>query len=294
MLSRFEYLRPESVASAVELKREHGDGAVYWAGGTDLMLQWKAGAATPSHCIDLTALRELSYIENDPERVRIGALATLAELVRADRADPRLAAIASTAHLMCTVQTRTIATIGGNLCNASPAADLFPPLISMEAVIKAEGPEGAREIPAEDLMVGPGKTALRKGELVREILIPKDGRPQACAYRRIDRTAVDIALVSASSSLTMNEDGTIASARVALGAVAPRVVSSPHAEAMLVGRRLSDLDAAFLEEVGEAASNDTTPISDIRSSAEYRTAMTKVLVGRALDDNRLSLERRLS
>ena len=295
MRSRFEYLRPGSVAEAVALGREHGDGAVFWAGGTDLVLQWKAGVRNPTHCVDLTGLTELRYIRNEADRLRIGAMTTLSEVARADqsgpRSDPRLEALACTARMMCTVQTRTIATVGGNLCNASPAADLIPPLVSMGAEIKVEGPGGERTFPILDLMTGPGKTSLDPNELLVEIAIPRDGRPSASAYRRIDRTVVDIALVSASSSMTIDADRTIASIRIALGAVAPRVITSPPAEDMLMGKSLSDLDDALLRSVGEVASASGTPISDVRASAAYRTAMVKVLVARTLDDNRTSLMR---
>ena len=294
MRRRFEYLRPGSVAEAVALGQEHGDGAVFWAGGTDLVLQWKAGVRNPTHCVDLTGLANLRYIRNEADQLRIGALTTLSELALADQSDPRLEALACTARMMCTVQTRTIATVGGNLCNASPAADLIPPLVSMGAEIKVEGPGGERTFPILDLMTGPGKTSLGANELLVEIAIPRDGRPNASAYRRIDRTVVDIALVSASSSMTIDADRTIRSIRIALGAVAPTVITSPPAEDMLMGKSLSDLDDALLRSVGEVASASGTPISDVRASAAYRTAMVKVLVARTLDDNRTSLMRQTS
>jgi CO/xanthine dehydrogenase FAD-binding subunit len=290
MRSNFEYLRPESVADAIIMKEAHGDGAVYWAGGTDLVLQWKSGKVSPSWCVDLSALQNLSYIKDEPDKVRIGAMTSLADLERAERNNMYLNTIADVAVMMCTVQSRTLATVAGNLCNASPAGDLIPTFFAMGAIIKVCGPDGEREFPIEDMMVSPGKTSLWKSELVIEIIIPKTNQPHASSYRRIDRTVVDIALVSAATSLGLDAQGKIATARVALGAVAPRVIFSPKAEGLLLGRGLSDLNDEFMKKVGLAASSDAMPISDIRASAEYRSAMIKVLVARTLNDNLLALE----
>jgi carbon-monoxide dehydrogenase medium subunit len=294
MRSQFEYLRPGSLDDAIRLNRECGDGATYWGGGTDLVLQWKAGKREISHCIDLTALRDLSYMQDSDEALQIGAMTTLSDLEAADERDPRLAVLARTARLMCTVQTRTIATIGGNICNASPAADLIPPLIALDAEILAMGADGERRFPVADLMTGPGKTCLQPSEIVVEIAIPKDRTLMAGSYRRIDRTVVDISLVGAASAIKLNGGDTIASAGIALGAVAPRVVSAPQAEEMLVGKALCDLDDELLKSIAEAAAASASPISDIRASAAYRSAMIKVLVVRTLIDNRENLKRRLA
>jgi len=283
--SSFKYLRPASVAEAIKMKDQYGTQAIYWAGGTDLVLQWDRSLIKPGYCIDITKLAGMSFIENESSPIRIGALTALSVLERSDSNDPCLKAIAKVASMMCTVQTRTIATIAGNLCNASPAADLSTSLVAMGAILKVQGLKGERKIPLDEFMISPGKTVLVNSELVTEILIPKADSPFSSVYHRIDRTVVDIALVSAASSLTLNKNGVVASARVALGAVAPRVIRSSRAEALLVGRNISECDEAFLREVGEAASLDATPISDIRASAAYRTAMVKVLVRKTLNEN---------
>ena len=285
MRSNFDYYRPLSADEAVQLKHELGKSAVFWAGGTDLMLKWKRELIHPEHCIDLTSIPNLDYVDiDDPDCVRIGSMATLAGLAKTCCEDPHLRTIARVAAIMDTVQTRTIATIGGNLCNASPAADLIPPLIAMAAVLQVRGPGGTRRLAVEDLMRGPGQTSLRKDELVEEIQIPRCPKRHASSYRRIDRTVVDIALVSAATAITLDDDDCIVDARISLGAVAPTVIRSPDAESRLKGTPLKELDGTLRQAVGEAASMDASPIDDVRASAEYRTAMVKVLVRRVLED----------
>jgi len=285
MKSHFEYHRPVSVEDAVRLQGELGDGACFWAGGTDLVLQWKREIVNPLHCIDVTALRDLRFIDDkDANLIRIGSLCTLSDLEKTASRDPWLKTLADVARLMCTVQTRTIATIGGNLCNASPAGDLIPTLIAMGAYLDISSPGGARQLAVEELMTAPGKTSLQPAELLTTICIPRDSNPRAGAYRRIDRTVVDIALVSAAAAVTLGPDGRLDNSRIALGAVAPTVIRSPRAEAVLAGLSLDDVNDDLAREAGEAASQDATPISDVRASAGYRSAMVKVLVRRVLDD----------
>jgi len=267
------------------MKHELGDGATYWAGGTDLVLKWKRELIKPEHCIDLTAIDGLNYIDSgSPDFLRIGSMTTLTDIERAGGTDPYLQTLAGVARIMDTVQTRTIATIGGNLCNASPAADLIPTLIVMDASLQAVSSSGTRELAVKDLMRGPGATTLQDGEIVTEIRIPTDTRQRASSYRRIDRTVVDIALVSAAAAITLDDDGTVAAARVVLGAVAPTVVRSDSAESILKGKSIAELDDAVRRTAGETASRDASPIDDVRASAEYRSAMIKVLVRRVLED----------
>ncbi len=285
MKSHFEYHRPVSVDDAVRLHSDLGDCARFWAGGTDLVLQWKREIIKPLHCIDVTALRDLRFIDDkDANLIRIGSLCTLSDLEKTASRDPWLKTLADVARLMCTVQTRTIATIGGNLCNASPAGDLIPTLIAMGAYLEISGPDGGRQLAVEELMTAPGKTSLQPAELLTTICIPRESKPRAGAYRRIDRTVVDIALVSAAAAVTPDPDGELDSIRIALGAVAPTVIRSPHAEAVFAGVSLGYVNDDLVSEAGEAAALDAIPISDIRASAEYRSAMVKVLVRRVLND----------
>ncbi len=289
MRSDFDYHRPDSVADAVRMKCELGDDSCYWAGGTDLVLQWNSEKNKPLHCIDVTAIDGLGYINSENNMLRIGGLTSLAELVRADRRDPYLKTLADVARLMCTVQTRTIATIGGNLCNASPAGDLIPTLIAMGAYLNLVGETGSRELPLEQLMLSPGKTSLQHSELVTEICIPLPAQARASSYRRIDRTVVDIALVSAAGAITLDSNDMVDEVIIAMGAVAPTVIRSARAEAMVKGVALAAIDDDFMHRVGDAAAEDATPITDVRASADYRSAMVKVLVRRVLEDISRSL-----
>lgn len=284
MKSQFDYHRPDSIADAVRVKSELGTDACFWAGGTDLVLQWKQEKVKLLHCIDLTAIEGLAYIKNEKSVLRIGGLTTLAEIERADRQDPYLRTLADVSRLMATQQTRTLATIAGNLCNASPAADLIPTLIAMDACLAVVGEQGSRELPLEQLMRGPGQTCLQHSEMVTEICIPLPSKTRASSYRRIDRTVVDIALVSAAGAITLDDSGVVDSVKIALGAVAPTVIRSSRAEAVLSGAALSSLGHEDFQRAGNAAAEDATPINDVRASAEYRTAMTRVLVRRVLED----------
>ncbi len=284
MKSDFDYHRPDSVAEAVRLKCELGKESCFWAGGTDLVLQWKAEKIKPLHCIDIAAIDGLGYIHSDNGVLRIGGLTSLSQLERADRRDPYLKTLTDVARLLCTVQTRTIATIGGNLCNASPAGDLIPTLVAMGAFLNLVGEAGNREIPVEQLMRGPGKTSLHHSELVIEICVPLPSRARASSYRRIDRTAVDIALVSAAGAISLDSNDMVDEVIIAMGAVAPTVIRSTRAEAMVKGVALAAIDDDFMRRVGDTAAEDATPITDVRASADYRSAMVKVLVRRVLED----------
>ncbi len=280
---QFSYLRPDSIDAAIAMKSRHGENARYWAGGTDLMLQWRRGEVSLDHCIDLTRLAALDGIEAVPEGIRIGAMATLDDLDRAASMHPVMTALADTARLMCTKQTRTIATVGGNMCNASPGADLSPLFVALEARCLIHGHEGQRSIPMEDFLVGVNRTNLVADELLSAIVVPLPQARREASYRRVARTVVDIALVSAAVSLTVTE-GALTGARIALGSVAPAPVRVGKGEAVLVGRSLQDVDTALLEEAASHATGVARPISDVRAGRDYRTRMCPVLVRRALAD----------
>ena len=283
VIRQFDYLRPDSTDAAIAMKARHGERARYWAGGTDLMLQWRRGEVMIDHCIDLTHLTGLDGIEALPGEIRIGAMATLDDLDQASSMHPVMQALGDTARLMCTKQTRTLATVGGNMCNASPGADLSPLFVALESRCLIQGPNGQREISMEDFLTGVNRTALGAEELLCAIVVPVPRARREASYRRVARTVVDIALVSAAVSLTADA-GTITEARIALGSVAPVPVRVTEGERLLAGRSLDDVDAAHLEEVAGHAATVARPISDVRAGAGYRTRMCPVLVRRALAD----------
>lgn len=262
-----------------------GDGARFWAGGTDMTLMWQREEVSLDHCIDLTYLDELRFMDVADDRIRIGAMATLAALERSADRHAHLKTLSDITKLMCTPQTRSIATVGGNLCNASPAADLSPAFVALDAEAVILRPDGERRIAMEDFFEGVNHTVVSNGDLLSEIDIPlpSDHRVGA-SYRRIDRTVVDIALVNASVSVSVDAASRVAGTRIALGAVAPVIIRSSAAEAVLIGADLNGIDGGLLVKAGELAAADARPISDVRASADYRRAMIKVMVKRALND----------
>ena len=283
MIRQFDYLRPDSIDAAIAMKSCHGERALYWAGGTDLMLQWRRGEVMIDHCIDLTHLTGLDGIEALPGEIRIGAMATLDDLDRAASMHPVMQALGDTARLMCTKQTRTLATVGGNMCNASPGADLSPLFVALESRCQIQGSNGRREISMEEFLTGVNRTDLGPEELLCAIVVPVPQARREASYRRVARTVVDIALVSAAVSLTADA-GAVTDARIALGSVAPVPVRVTEGEKVLAGKSLDDIDAALLEEAAGHAAAVARPISDVRAGASYRTRMCPVLVRRALAD----------
>ena len=271
------------------MKVEHGDRACYWAGGTDLMLQWRAGEVDVDHCIDLTWVPDLGGIENRGHEVRIGAMASLDDLDNAAEMNPLMDVLGYTARLMCTKQTRTIGTVGGNMCNASPGADLSPLFVALSASAVIWGAGGVRTLPMEDFFTGVNRTDLRGEELLYCIVVPVPEERREASYKRVARTVVDIALVSAAVSVT-ETDGRVSDTRIALGSVAPVPFRVSEAERTLVGCELAAIDEEILSAAGSLAATSAQPISDVRAGAEYRRKMCAVLTRRALGDavNRLN------
>lgn len=285
MRSQFEYLRPETPEEAVAMKTDHGAKAMFWAGGTDMMLHWQREKYHPEFCIDLTYLKAMNVIEVGAGQISIGAMVSLTALENSADRHHLLATLSVITKLMCTPQTRTIATVGGNMCNASPAADLSPAFVAMDAEAVMLGQGGERRVSMFEFFEGVNKTALRDGELLSEIVIPLPAAGRiAASYRRIDRTVVDIALVNASSALTVDDGGVVTRAVVALGSVAPVIIRSDAAGSALTGKSLDQLDDELLAAAGDAAAADSRPISDVRASADYRRDMVKVMTRRSVGD----------
>ncbi|MDE0417576.1 MAG: FAD binding domain-containing protein [bacterium] len=286
----FEYLRPETVGEAVEMKAAHGARARFWAGGTDLMLLWNRREVAFDYCIDLTYVPALRYIESSGDALRIGAMASLDDLDLKSDLSPLAATLGYTARLMCTKQTRTIATVGGNMCHASPSADLTPPLVAMGARCRLLGPDGERDLPLEDFHLGVNETALADSEMLTEIYVPGADGKVAAHYDRVARTVVDIALVSSAVFLKVDAGNRIERAGVALGAVAPSVIRVTGAEETLLGRDLSSVNNGVTTSAGEEAASAARAISDIRASKEYREDMVATLTARAIRQCISSLE----
>ena len=250
------------------------------AGGTDLIVQMRSGRSSPTAIVDLKRIGALTGVRRDGEGFAIGA-ATPCTALKNDKA---LAAawpgVVEAANLIGSVQVRNRATMVGNLCNASPAADSVPALIAAGATCMVAGPNGTREVPVEAIPTGPGRTSLAPGEFVVEIRLPPRAKNGGDAYlRSIPRTEMDIAVVGAGVNLVFAADGTCTAARVAIGAVAPTALLIPEAGAVLVGTVLDD---AALERMADAVRAACRPIDDKRGTAEYRTAIAGVLARRVV------------
>ena len=291
MTKPFEYLRPSTSEEAIALKAKYKDRARYWAGGTDLMLQWRAGEVDIDYCIDLTFVPTLNYIENERDGVRIGAMTSLDALDNAASLNQLMEVIGYTARLMCTKQTRTISTVGGNMCNASPGADLSPLFVALDSEATIMGSDGSRTVLMENFFQGVNETILKDEELLVEIRVPVPDHPREACYKRVARTFVDIALISSAVSIS-SDNGVVTDSRISLGSVAPVPIRSRAAEQKLIGSILSEIDDDILEEIGQLAATDASPISDIRAGKEYRLDMCTVLTRRSLEESVRNLIRK--
>jgi len=282
-LRAFEYHAPTSLNEAISLLQEHGEAARALAGGTDLVVQMKEKAtkfAAPSHIVSLLRVPELSGVSfSESEGLRIGAGATMSQVADSPIIRERYRAIAEGAALVGSIQTMNMATVGGNLCNAAPSADIAPPLLAFEAEAVIVGPSGRRKLVLEEFFLGPGKTALAADELLAEVRVPLPPPGTGSAYdRHTPRKQMDIAVVGVAAALTMAGER-IERARVALGAVAPTPVRAPQAEAALEGQAPSDELFARAADVSAA---ECSPIADLRGSAEFRRHIVRVMTKRML------------
>ena len=284
------YEAPESVEGAIALLSAATGEARVLAGGTDLLVQMRADVVDPDLIVDIKKIAETRAVTEEKGGWRIGAAVTGAELKEHAKLKTAWPGVVEAANLIGSTQVQGRATLGGNLCNGSPAADSVPALIAAGAVATLAGPQGRRDLPVEDVMLGPRKLALKKGEIVVSFLLPPRPPRSADAYLRfIPRTEMDIAVVGVGVSLTLDGAGTISAARVSLGAVAARVLLVQEAAQAIVGSRL---DLAAQQRLEAAARAACQPIDDKRGTIEFRTDVAAVLARRtaliALDRARTS------
>lgn len=273
------YEAPTSLDAAVSLLAEAGGTSRVLAGGTDLLIQMRSEVITPDLVVDIKKIDEVRSIAAEADGFRIGAAVTGAELGEHAELKAAWPGVVEAAELIGSTQVQGRATMGGNLCNASPAADSVPALIAANAVVDVVGPNGRRTVPVEDIPAGPGKTTLAPDEIVASFLLPPRLPHSGDAYlRMIPRTEMDIAIVGVGINLTMDDGGICTQARVVLGAVAERVLLVPEAAAALIGTIIDD---AALEDLAGAASAACRPIDDKRGTKEYRIKVAGVLARRA-------------
>ena len=279
-MASLAYHTPASLHEAVALLEADPTARVL-AGGTDLIVQMRSGRAQPGAVIDLKRIAGIAGVRELPGGgFAIGAATPCTALKDHAGLAASWPGVVEAANLIGSVQVRNRATMTGNLCNASPAADSVPALIAAGATALVIGPAGEREVPAEAIAAGPGRTTLAPGEVVAEIRLPARPAGGGDAYLRlIPRTEMDIAVVGAGAALVIGPDGTCTAARVALGAVAATALLVEAAGAALVGTKLDD---AALAAMAAAACTAARPIDDKRGSAAYRTEMAGVLAKRAV------------
>jgi CO/xanthine dehydrogenase FAD-binding subunit len=283
-MRKFDYLRPTSVEEACELKARYGSAAQFIAGGTDLLMEWRRGNVDMEVCIDLTHIAELRFFSWTDD-VRVGALTTLATLAQAKpgAGNALAACLSETAVRMATPQLRTTATVGGNLCHASPCADMAVVMTALGAEGTLRSSRGVRTLAMDDFFKGVNQTGLAEDELLTELRVAQPAGRCAASYFRAARTSVDLAQASAGVCLTTEDGTTVAAARIAIGACAPVPVSSKAAGEILLGLDLADPDREVIELAAARAEWETSPICDIRGSDEYRREVSKVLVRRAIE-----------
>jgi len=274
-----DVLTPTSVADAISMLGAH-PGAHLVAGGTDVMLDLRTGRSHADSLIDLSRLSsQLSGIRAEGGRWRIGAMTTIRAL-EDDRELARQApAIGEAATVLGSPQIRTMATIGGNLAHGTPSAEMPPPLLVHDASVELVGADGTRTIPLADLFVGPGRTSMRRPEILTAVVCDAtDGGCGSVYLRQTVRWAMDLAGVGVAASVRV-VDGRIETARIALGAVHPVPLLVPLASAVVVGH---SYDPGLAREAGRLAAEACTPITDARGSSDYRRRVVAALVPRAL------------
>jgi carbon-monoxide dehydrogenase medium subunit len=275
-----KYLRPKSVQEAVSLLSEYREKVKVVSGGTDFLMQLKRGEVMPESLISLGEIRELDFIKyEEMNGLRVGALTTIVNITNSSLIKSKFSILAQAAGMLGTPAIRNQATLGGNLCNAAPSADMAPPLLVLGAMAKIVGMEGEKIVPLEDFFVGPGQMILGQDHLLTEIQMPNLSPHSGGAYlKQKRRQGADLAVVGV-AALAVMEGEVLKDIKIALGAVAPTPIRAKKAEDILRGKKV---DQKLLEKCGQAASNQAKPINDIRGSAEYRRELVAVLAKRAI------------
>jgi len=273
----FDYFESATPEEAVQLLAKYGQGAVLLAGGTDLLIKMKQGLIEPKTII---RVRQPSFIDSGPDGFHIGAATKLRTLEKSRVLIETFPALLEAIKLIGSVQIRYMATLGGNLCNASPAADTVPPLLVTDAVVRILGPGGYRIVPLNEFFLGPGKTVLARSEILTEIHIPLFKGKTGSSFIRLSRASMDIAKISIAVLLQLDGDDRIGSARIALGSVAPTPMLANKAAEVLVGNILS---SDTIARAAETVSDEIRPITDIRGTAEYRKDVSRVIARDAIE-----------
>lgn len=276
-MTRYDYFKPASLAEALALKAEIGD-ARFIAGGTDLMIRIRDGEVRPKALVSLRDIAEIRGVAVDGG-ARIGAATTIADIAWSAGLAARFPVLVQAARRVGGPAVRNAGTVGGNLCNASPCADTALPLLVLEAELEIRSARGGRRIPLAELFSGPRATSLAGDEVVTQVVVKAPAPGAKAVFLKKGRVMMDLSVASVAVLLELSGD-TCAKARVAAGSVAPTPIRLPEVEAILSGRRLTD---DVVAEASEAAMRCVSPITDVRSTADYRRRIVGVYLRRAVD-----------
>ncbi len=295
LVNDFTLCEPVTVDEAIALLAEHGSDARAMSGGTDLLVHMKMERTAPDYVVSLNRIQGLAGVHVEEGRLRIGALTTIADIASDPDVRRECLALAEACDSFSTRQVQVMATIGGNLCNGSPASDTAPALMALSADVELRGPEGVRYLPLRMFLKGPGKTALHRGEVLTQVLVPRPApapKPErvedlffsadtgtGSAFLKIGRVSADIAKASA-AVLLVRDGERVVHARLAFGAVGPTPMRARGAEARLTGR---PFDASLAEDAARLAAEEVSPIDDVRSEAWYRRAIVQVMARDGLE-----------
>lgn len=278
-MRRFSYLKPDSLTEAAAARLDNGPGAYFLAGGTDLLVRARLKITDLCCAIDLGGINGLEGITLTDGAIFLGSMTKVAQIEKSDLVNKYIPVLAEAAQHLGSPQVRNLATIGGNLCNGSPSADLTPPLIALGASLKVFSTQGEKTVSVEDFILGPSRTILQPDEILTGITIPLPPQEARFAFLKYSlKKSMDIAVVNMAAMVSLSGD-TCTSCKIVLGAVAPTPMRSKQAEAALTGKVLNEEN---IIKAAEAAAAECSPISDLRCSAEYRRELVHVLVGRTL------------
>ncbi len=283
-MRRFEYLEARTLRQAIRMLQQHGEKARIVAGSTDFLVRWRAGFWHPEYVVNIQRIPGMSRVTYSRRNgLRLGALVTIQTLEQHPAIRQHYPALAAAAASFAGVQVRNLATVGGNICNASPSGDMLPALLVYGAECRVSGPDGHRQVPLDELFTGPGRTVLEQDEVLTEISLPPPLANTGALYiKHSPRGAMDIATVGVAAAVTVDRSGVCTDAKIALGAVAPTPKRASAAEEMLRGQMLG---AELLQEAAEQAMAEAAPIDDVRGTAGYRRAMVGVLARRTLEQS---------
>ena len=281
-MTRFEYSEARTLRQAVSLLARYGEGTQIVAGTTDFLVRWRQGFWNPSRVVSIKRIASLDHVRYSPRAgLRMGPLVTIRTLETHPIIRQHYPCLTAAASAFAGVQVRNLATVGGNVCNASPAGDTLPSLLALEARCRIVGPDGQRWLPIEEFFVGPGRSALKPGEVLAELRVPPPAPNTGSIYiKDSPRSAMDIAAVGVTSVVSLDRGlRTFRNVSIALGAVAPTPIRARAAEAILAGR---PVEQGAIDEAARAAAEEARPIDDIRASASHRRAIVEALTRRTI------------